>query len=70
MRNRKLTQRLYATHIFLATAAVKYDQLLEIQRASGLRPIKFATLFLLRHHAATLTALEVVVEEKLNLIFR
>ena len=45
MRNRKLTQRLYATHIFLATAAVKYDQLLEIQRASGLRPIKFATLF-------------------------
>ena len=65
MRNRKLTQRLYATHIFLATAAVKYDQLLEIQRASGLRPIKFATLFF----TPRLTALE-SVEEKLNLIFR
>ena len=51
------------------TTAVKYDQLLEIQRASGLRPIKFATLFFLRHHAI-LTALEAVVEEKLNLIFR
>ena len=66
MRNRKLTQRLYATHIFLATAAVKYDQLLEIQRASGLRPIKFATLFFT---PPLLTALE-SVEEKLNLIFR
>ena len=65
MRNRKLTQRLYATHIFLATAAVKYDQLLEIQRASGLRPIKFATLFF----TPPLTAIE-SVEEKLNLIFR
>ena len=65
MRNRKLTQRLYATHIFLATAAVKYDQLLEIQRASGLRPIKFATLFF----TPPLTALE-SAEEKLNLIFR
>ena len=32
------------------TTAVKYDQLLEIQRASGLRPIKFATLFFLLQH--------------------
>ena len=52
-------------YIFLATAAVKYDQLLEIQRASGLRPIKFATLFF----TPPLTAIE-SVEEKLNLIFR
>lgn len=28
------------------TTAVKYDRLEEILRASGLRPIKFATLFL------------------------